>query len=300
MTRRSSYWIALWALLLTACGRGDTPSVSGPPPEPPGGGAALVLTVPPYDTPSRLAGRYQPLVEYLSERLGRTVRLHVATGYGEQVRRLVEGAVDLAYMGPTSYLRAHDRYGRDSAERVRLVASESPYVGVIVVRRDSPIERVSDLRGRTFAFGAHPSLASHYMPRAMLLRQGIHLADLTDYAYLDRHERAVLAVLHGDYDAGGTTLGIARRYLDREPGLRIIEHSPPLPPLAVVARPGLPEALFREVQAALLEPDPQGIDAIRLLGPGVSFRLAGDDEYALARRIVERLERGCDGEPLPW
>lgn len=281
---------------MTACDGETQVAIPPPPPAPP----SLLFTVPPYDTPSRLTSRYEPLMKYLSESLERPVRLHVATSYGEQVRQLVEGKVDLAYMGPTSYLRAHDRYGKGEAERVRLVAAESPYIGVIVVRRDSPVHQVRDLTGRTFAFGAHHSFASHYMPRAMLLRQGVQLADLTDYAYLGRHERVVLAVLHGDYDAGGTTLGIARKYLEREPGLRIIEHSPPLPPLAVVARPGLADETFQRVQSALLEPGPLGEDAFRLLGSELYFRQAGDAEYELARRVVEHLERTNPEQPLPW
>lgn len=260
----------------------------------------LHFSVPPYDTPSRLVERYQPLVAYLSENLGRPVRLNVATSYSEQVRQLVRGAVDLAYMGPTSYIRAHDRYGQGARERARLVAVESPYVGVIVVRRDTPIQTVGDLRGRTFAFGAHHSFASHYVPRAMMMRAGVGLSDLTDYAYLGRHERVVLAVLHGDYDAAGTTRGIAEKYRLREPGLRILEHSPPLPPLAVVARPGMKESLFQAVREALIDPGPQGLDALRLLGGAVSFSEADDEDYQLARAVVEVLERGCSDCPMPW
>ncbi|MGM0594541.1 MAG: phosphate/phosphite/phosphonate ABC transporter substrate-binding protein [Pseudomonadota bacterium] len=262
--------------------------------------APLHFSVPPYDTPSRLIERYQPLVNYLSERLGRPVRLNVATSYSEQVRHLVNRSVDLAYMGPTSYIRAHDRYGREQPQRARLVAAESPYVGVIVVRGDSPIDSVAQLRGHTFAFGAHHSFASHYIPRAMMMRAGVSLADLTDYAYLGRHERVVLAVLHGDYDAAGTTRGIAEKYQRREPGLRILEQSPALPPLAVVARPGMDKGLFRRVRQALVEPGPQGLDALRLLGPAVSFSEAGDEDYALARAVVGLLERGCEDCPMPW
>lgn len=261
---------------------------------------ALVFAVQPYDTPSMLVSRYQPVCDYLSVRLQRPVSLYIATSYEDQIRKIATDEVDLAYMGPSPYLRAHDRYATGDT-RVQLVAGEPPYQGAILVRQDSDMRGLDDLRGRTFAFGAYKSFAGHYMPRTLMREAGISLADLKDYSFLDRHERVVLSVLHGDFDAGATTRGIAEKYLDREPGLRIIALTPPLPPLTVVARPGLDAATLAAVRGALVDPDIDGLEALRDMGEGVSFRVIDDSEFDSARAVVECLERGgpaCHEPPL--
>ncbi|MCP5407846.1 MAG: PhnD/SsuA/transferrin family substrate-binding protein [Chromatiaceae bacterium] len=99
-------------------------------------------------------------------------------------------------------------------------------------------------------------------PRFMW-KAGLTLADLKDYAYLGRHERVALAVVHGDFDAGGLREDVARLYLDR--GLRIIAESPLLPPHVIVARPGLAPSVTDALRAALLEPDANAIPLSRPL-----------------------------------
>jgi len=252
-----------------------------------------VLAVHPYDTPSRLYRRYQPLCDYLGTQLGKPVRLYIAKSYEDQVRKITNGEVDFAYMGPTPYLRAHDHYGKQTPSRVEIIAGESPYTGVIIVRTDSSIHDIGDLREHTFAFGSPKSLASHYAARDLLSNSGLSLADLKDYDFLGRHERVVLAVLHGDYDAGATTRGIAELYMDREPGLRIIANTHPLPPLTIVARPDLDSEIYAAVQNALLNPGIDGYEAFLAIGSETTFERVKDSDFNTARAIVDRVERGA-------
>jgi phosphonate transport system substrate-binding protein len=248
----------------------------------------LTFVVHPFDTPTRLYARFRPLCDYLSSALGRPVVLRVASTYEEQIEHIAEGKADLAYIGPTPYVRAHDRYAP-----VRLLAAEAEngkasYQSVIVVRTDSPVRQLADLRNRTVAFGADKSFSSFYIPRLMLQNAGVRLSDLKNYAYLGRHERVALAVLHKDFDAGGLRLEMAQQYLDR--GLRIVTTSDPLPPHAIVASPKLAEPLAETVQKALIWPTPRGREAFKALGDEVSFVTITDKEYDLAREVVRRLE----------
>ncbi len=248
----------------------------------------LVFIVHPFDTPSRLYQRFRPLCDYLQEVTGRPIDLRVASTYEEQIQHIAEGKADLTYIGPTPYVRARDRYAP-----VQLLAAEAEggrafYQSVIVVRRESPIRSAADIRNRTMAFGADKSFSSFYIPRLMLQNAGVRLTDLKNYAYLGRHERVALAVLHRDFDAGGLRLEIAQKYLDR--GLRIVTTSDPLPPHAIVARPGLPEPIAEAVRKALLTPDARGREAFRAMGEEVSFVPIADADYDLARKVVRILQ----------
>lgn len=278
-------WLCLLGLLPVSAAAGNT--------------GELIFAVHPYDTPSRIVNRFQPVCDYLTDVLQRPVKLHITTSYEEQIRKIARDEVDIAYMGPSSYLRAHDRYAEPGKPRVQLIASEPPYQGVIIVRRDSNIHSLRDLKGKTFAFGAHQSFSGHYMPRVMMLDMGITLADLMDYSFLDRHERVVLSVVYGDFDAGATTRGIAKNYIDRGPGLRILAYTPPLPPISLVARPGLDASTLTRLRQALIEPDIDGMEVLRSLGRNVSFSTIDDAAFDQARKVVERLERGETAQLRP-
>lgn len=242
----------------------------------------LRLSIFPYNAPSQVVERFQPWVAALSKELGRPVRLHLATSYENQVRLVVEGAVDLALMGPASYVRARDRYA--DIGRVVLIAGGAPYQGAIVVRSDSPYETLSDLRNTSFAFSAHHSLSGHFAPRVLLREAGIDLADLRDYTFLDRHERVALAVLYGDFDAGAIGLGIASRYADGDPGLRVLATTETLPPTALVGRPGLSREFIGQLQIVLAGLTMEGFD---------SFVMLDDTSFDEARRMMAEIERAA-------
>ncbi|MGF1548701.1 MAG: phosphate/phosphite/phosphonate ABC transporter substrate-binding protein [Thiotrichales bacterium] len=247
-----------------------------------------VFVVHPYDTPSRLYTKYRPLTLYLGGVLGRPVRLMIATTYTEQIEMIASGRADFAYLGPTPYVRARAR------DQVTILAGEAEggqafYQSALVVRDDSPAQHVSELAGKRVAFGDEISMSSSVAPKQMLLQAGLKRADLAAVSHLDRHERVALAVLHGDFDAGGLRLDIAKTYVPR--GLRILARSEPLPPHMIAASPQVPAADAEKVRLALLYPDSGGLAAFRTLGPDISFVAIDDSHYQVVRRIERALER---------
>ncbi len=261
----------------------------------------LSLIVHPYDNPSRLVERFQPLCEHLSGALGIPVRLEIARSYVDQMRRITRGQADLTYIGPTPFLRAQTSYlGEHDPKLIALAAEEvggeTAYRSVIVTRADSSIQEPADLAGKLMAFGAPHSYSSHYVPRVMLLKAGVDLGTLKDYAFLDRHERVALAVLHGDFDAGGLRYGIAAQYLDRSPGLRIIATSPPLPPHLIVARAGLDEGIRARVQHALFTFTQRSNDGTR----EVHYRAPDPGSDEQVRQVVAIVEHQTPPQEWPW
>jgi phosphonate transport system substrate-binding protein len=222
-----------------------------------------VFVVHPYDTPSRLYARFRPLTLYLGGVLGRPMRLIIATTYDEQIDMIASGRADFAYIGPTPYVRARAR------APVHILAGEAEggqafYQSALVVRADSPLQRVADLASKRVAFG-------------------LGRAELAGIAHLDRHERVALAVLHGDFDAGGLRLDIAKSYVPR--GLRILATSQPLPPHVVAASPRVTVQEADKVRVALLHPDSTGQEALRALGPHISFTAIEDAHFHVVRRM---------------
>jgi phosphonate transport system substrate-binding protein len=246
-----------------------------------------VFVVHPYDTPSRIYARFRPLTLYLGGVLGQPLRLVIARSYDEQIEMIASGRADFAYIGPTPYVRARKQ------AKVEILGGESEggqafYQSALVVRADSPIEKITDLSGKRVAFGNEISMSSAVAPKLILARAGVKQKDLAAVEHLDRHERVALSVLHGDFDAGGLRLDIARSYLPR--GLRILATSQPLPPHMIAASPQVPPEKMRQARLALLHPDPAARDAFQALGNAVSFVEVEDAHYNVVRRMVRELE----------
>lgn len=268
---------------------------------------SLNFIVHPYDNPSRLVARFTPLCDYLGLILGQPVNLVIARSYVDRIQRISKGQADIAYMGPTPFLRAQDHYLVDSQEKLIPIAAEekdgkASYRSVIIVRDDSDIQTVKDLVNRTLALGAPHSFSSHYVPRVLIGNAGLAFKDLRDFAFLGRHERVALAVLHGDFDAGGLNREVALLYQNASPGLRILSTSPPLPPHLIIARSGMEKKVLQQLSSALLEPDNEDESfrlAVQSLGAGTRFTNADMKFFERARRIIATVE-SIPSELLTW
>lgn len=247
-----------------------------------------VFSVHPFDTPGRLFIRFRPLCDHLQEAIGVPIELQIASTYEQQIADVAQARVHLSYIGPTPYLRAQSR-----TDALRLLAAESidgvaAYRAAIVVRSDSPVRWLAQLRGRSMAFGNPISFSSFVVPRYMLAQAGVSLRDLAYFRHLNRHEQVALAVLHGDFDAGGLRLELAGEYLAR--GLRLLAQSEPLPPHVIVATGAVPPAFDGKLGAALLQPRGElGRRALAALGRSVAFVAAHESMFDYARQVLKAL-----------
>lgn len=106
----------------------------------------LVFGFLPIVSPERLVDRFQPLVDHIADRLGVPVRMETAPDYAEFVRRTeIERRYDLLFTAPHFYYTAQRRSGYRVVARV-----DQPQMrALIIVRRDSGIRSLAELRGKT-------------------------------------------------------------------------------------------------------------------------------------------------------
>ncbi len=170
----------------------------------------LTLGVYSFKRPTEVAKEFLPATDELSRvmtaQCGKpvTIELRVFKTYDECLDKFVEGAVDIVRFGPASYVLAKQRN-----PNVQLLVAEQEQEmgkkraeGIIAVRKDSPIQSLADLKGRTFAFGDENSTIGRFLSQAELLKAGVHGSDLKSFQYLDRHDKVFKAVEVGDFDAG--------------------------------------------------------------------------------------------------
>ena len=289
---RLKVFIVAFAVAAAAIFLGSDARAQEPGAQEPGAQQTLVLGIHPYLSPSELVGRFSPLAKHLGVKTGRKIEVSIARDYNEHIARTGEGRIDLAYMGPASYVTLVSTYGVRPILAVHEVAGKSSFRGVIVKRAGSDIKSLGDLRGKRFAFGDPESTMSSLVPRYMLLEAGVALNDLSGHEHLENHNNVALGVLVGDFDAGA--LKEETFYMYRGRGLEAVAFSPEISEHLFVARAGLSDELVSELREAMygLSSEPDGGKILEAMKPGATGLVAGDDKgYDSLRRIMEGLKK---------
>lgn len=235
------------------------------------------------DIPAVMHKRLTPLTNYLGEQLKRPVVLRLSSNMAGAIENVASGKVDLAYLTPVAYIRAHEKGG------TRLIAKtitnkKASFQLMIVVRDDSPIQTVADLEGKSFAFGDEAAL----LQRAVVVGANMPLEKLGGYKFLGHYDNIVRAVLNRDFDAG--ILKDTKAFKWKNKGVRIIYSSPALPPYNISASSQLDDKTFMQLQKAFLDLDSENTahrTVIKALSKKYDgFAQTSDDEYNVIRRLT--------------
>jgi phosphonate transport system substrate-binding protein len=267
------------------------------PVEPAGGVAPLRVAVAAVVSPKGTAESYQPLLAYLSQRLGRPVELVQRRTYAETNALIEQGQVDLAFVCTSAYIAGRDAFGMELLAAPQ-VNGATAYRSYLIVPAASPARDLADLRQRVFAFTDPMSFSGRIYPSYLVRRLGSSPEAFfarTFFTY--SHDDAIRAVAEGLADGAAVDSLVYEFALAHDPALarrvRIIERSPPfgIPPVVVhpAVRPQL-RALLQELLLGLAsEPSGEGQRALAALGVE-RFVLIGDERYDSARAIVRAVE----------
>lgn len=256
----------------------------------------ILLAVHPYLPYQELQRRYRPLADYLSEVLGRSVVVRVGRDYGEHIAHIGKGQVDIAYMGPATYVRMVEKYGKKPLLARLEVNGKPVFHGFLVTNSTSGVTDIQSLRGKRFAFGDPASTMSHLVPRHMLLEAGLDVDDLEDYQYLSSHNNVALAVLSEAFDAGAVKEEVMQAYKDQ--GLIPFAKSAPFSEHLFLARADATEEFLETVKDALLHlsDSPKGREILRSIkGTATGLAPVEDSDYDNLRAVLLQLhEHGLE------
>jgi phosphate/phosphite/phosphonate ABC transporter binding protein len=250
----------------------------------------------PRDNPRILYERYQPLLDYLTGTTPYTYELVLKKNYEETVNALGSGDMDMALLGPLTYLEARAKFGARCILKPKGADGDARYRSVIIIKKGSALKQLSELEGKSFAFSATKSTSGNLIPRYLLANAGLHLSDLGRYANFDYHDSVVKAVLKGQQDAGAVRVSVARKY--NKLGIEILAESEPIPTGPLVAGPGTPSAVVESIKRALLALNPDDPDHKKILQRldddlKSGFTDASDADYADIRAKINAVPRTC-------
>ena len=220
--------------------------------------APLRLVFIAYQNPDRLLESVEPVIEYLRGALGRPVEYFAATDYAAVVESLKNGTADAGFMGPLQYIIAHDQAGAYPILG-ELYDGAPNYVSRIFVRKDSGIESLADLEGRTIAF-VDPLSSSGYMFPLEIFRDAELVSDRDDADRFFRKiyfaggdEQAIRAVLNRFVESAGIgqySYSLLRP--EEKDQIKVLADSRPIPSHGVFVRRGVDPEAAAALQSALL------------------------------------------------
>ena len=250
----------------------------------------LTLTVHPYLPVKEIVTRFTPLADYLGKEIGRPVSVRVGRDYDEHIVHVGKDRADIAFMGPSSYLMVVAKYGKKPL-LARLETDGNPlFRGYFIVRQDSPLKSLADLKGKRMAFGDRDSTMSHLVPQYMLEKAGVPLDKLADYKFLGSHNNVVLAVLSGDFDAGAVKDEVFDKYAKQ--GLRALANTPYYSDHVFVTRSTLAPGIIQALRSAMLrlKDTPDGREILEAIKPHTTALVpAADTDYDNLRQVLKAL-----------
>jgi phosphonate transport system substrate-binding protein len=211
------------------------------------------------------------------------IQLTIFKSYDDGIRALVEGQVDLVHFGPAPYVLAKGKNPGIQLVAMEHDKGEKRFKGVIVVRADSPIQTIEELRGKSFAFGDRNSTIGRYLVQAQLVDHGLQARDLPRFKYMERHDQVAGAVEMGDFDAGSVKSGTFKKYAEKATLRKLAEFENVTKP--IVARAGLDLRVVGAAQQALCAiQDDKALEGLKISG----FLPTSDAEYDFVREGMRK------------
>ncbi|WP_310642807.1 phosphate/phosphite/phosphonate ABC transporter substrate-binding protein [Limnohabitans sp.] len=153
-----------------------------------------VVSVVPQLPASETYSHWAPVLEAVGLASKQCFTLNISKTIPDFEVELLAGTPDFSYMNPYHQVMAYRR----QAYRP-LVADATPLTGIVVVRRDSGINKMDDLNGKQLAFPSPNAFAASLITRATLSQRGIDIKPL----YVKTHSNVYRSVLQADVVAGG-------------------------------------------------------------------------------------------------
>ncbi len=213
----------------------------------------IIGIVPQYEA-RKLHQVWQPILDYLTLETGYHFKIKGSPNIPNFENEFIRGEFDFAYMNPYHFVIARQQQhyiplARDTGKTLQ---------GILVVKKDSPITQVTQLKNSNIAFPAPNALGA-----SLLIRQQLHDHFNIDFysRYVKTHDSVYLNVLLGEVDAGGGVQNtLSRQPPEYQSALKVIYKTQQVKPHPFAVHPRVPQDVANRVKIALLKlgENPQG------------------------------------------
>ncbi|MGN6699071.1 MAG: phosphate/phosphite/phosphonate ABC transporter substrate-binding protein [Thermomicrobiales bacterium] len=281
---------ALATAVLAACGTAGSSGEEGEKKE------ISMAFVPSRDTAEiQLSG--QKIADFIGKQTGYKVTSTTATSYAAVTQSITSKKTDLAWVSPLSYVQAHDQNGCYPIT-ASIRNGTKGYKAFIIVKSDSDIKELKDLKGKRFAFGDPLSASGTLYPKAAMLKAGLNPDNDLKAQNISSASSVAIAVYQGQVDAGAfyddarKNSEVISKFPDIMDKTRIIFTSDLIPADPQIVRKDLNKNQVAKLKAAMLKlnDDPDGKKFIQDLFTIDSLADASDSDYDVLREVVKTVD----------
>jgi phosphonate transport system substrate-binding protein len=192
-------WLSIAALLLlifiilSGCGKKEE----------------FLIGVIPAQNEGNLKLAIEKLGKVMTEKLQRNVRVEVYPDYNGVVEAMGANKIQMAYLGPLTYVEAHEKYGAKAVvtEKINGVPY---YYSYLITQADSPYASIDDVVKNSdkisFAFGDINSTSGSLIPGIALKKAGVFESQQKNkfkkVTYTGGHDATALAIQNKTIDVG--------------------------------------------------------------------------------------------------
>ena len=284
-------------LIVAIAGCGTTGTPAGTESSRPNESAQTVdkirIGLAPDEDTAAILKKYDPFIKHLSESTGMEVEPYVGADYTAVIEALNSGHLDVAWFGPSEYILATEAVKSGVEAFASAIQAEGTiaYKSSFIVRADSGIETLEDLKGKTLAFTDPASTSGHIFGRYSLIQEGYEPEEFfRQVIYSGSHDACLLAVKNNQVDAAAISSrklpGFIESGLVEEGEIKIIFESVEIPADPVTYRTDLPQDVKDKIKAAFLENTPELAASLEGTGFG-KFAVVNDKDYDLVREAYK-------------
>ncbi len=216
-------------------------------------GNMLTIAANPNLSAIELINNFGAFAKALEQELGMKVSVVSGKDYEDTIGQLRNAKVDIAGTGAYGYVTAREAFGAKMIVRYVEEGGDA-YHSVIIVRADSGIDSLKNLKGKRFAFTDAKSTSGYLMPVLALEKQGIAVKDLAKVEFVKKQPNSAIAVFSRQVDAAA----MADNQLNEKYGVKLAElktiwTSAPIPHGVWMARADMADAEVRRIARAILK-----------------------------------------------
>jgi len=252
-----------------------------------------VLAIHPLHNPAMLIETYQPLVDNLNKKLkGAQLSIEASRDYGNFEHKYKNKIPEFILANPWQTLQAI----KIGYTVIAIAGESNDFKGLIIVRKDSNINKPTDLIGKSVSYPSSTALAACVMPQYFLYKHGININKDLKNKYVGSQESSIMNVYLKLTSAGATWPPPWRDFQKKNPKesskLKVIWETETLINNSVMVRNDIPIAIKKQVQDYLIDLDKteEGKKMLQKIETA-RFIAATDKDYDVAKTYIERFEK---------
>jgi phosphonate transport system substrate-binding protein len=265
----------------------DTPTDPGKLKDP----VTLVFAYTPVEDPLVYQNAFKPFTDFLAQCMGKRVVYYPVQSNSAEIEAMRSGRLHVGGFstGPTGF--AVNVAGAVPFAAKGTEKGPHGYHLISIVKKNSPYQKLSDLKGKRVAHTSPSSNSGHLAPLVLYPPEGLNPNE--DYKPLmsGGHDKSALGVLSGDYDMAGVASDVFERMVTRgtlsADDFRIIFTSPIFPTSSFAYAHDLHPDLVRKIRGCFFAFDFPPSMRKEFNNDDRFFPITYKETWKLVRRIAE-------------